>query len=127
MHNIKDVLKKELKAAKVFDSYFYVQDIDKEIKSIRPYSPRTIEQIAATKLANQLDAKLLKIPKSNGGVSAVLFIYALVEIKFRDEIQLTSAERSHYDKLLDDLICRIDAFDHYPNVIFGADVVDWST
>ena len=127
MHNIKDVLKKELKAAKVFDSYFYVQDIDKEIKSIRPYSPRTIEQIAATKLANQLDAKLLKIPKSNGGVSAVLFIYALVEIKFRDEIQLTSAERSHYDKLLDDLICRIDAFDHYSNVIFGADVVDWST
>lgn len=118
-------IKRELKSAKFFDSYFSAKDLDAGISAIRPYSPRTAQQRAAGKLANHLDGLLVKLPRPNGGVSVVRFLYALVELKFKRVFRMMESEREHYDVLLDDFIREVLGFDQYPYILFTQTEVKW--
>lgn len=123
--DIKASIKRELKTAKVFDSYFSMGDVDSALKGIRPYSPRTAKERAATKLVNKINATLLKLETPNKGVSVVRFLYTLVELRFKVVFKMMESEREHYYSQFDDFIKVVLKLDQYPPVLFTQTNVKW--
>ena len=124
-NDIKMDIKRELKAAKVFDSYFSMRDVDSALKDIRPYSPRTAKERAANKLVNKINTALLKLETPNKGVSVVRFLYALVELRFKVVFKMMESEREHYYAQFDDFIKVVLKLDQYPPVLFTQTEVKW--
>jgi hypothetical protein len=124
-NDIKMSIKRELKAAKVFDSYFSMKDVDAALKDIRPYSPRTAKERAANKLVNKINGTLLKSDTPSNGVSVVRFLYALVELRFKVVFKMMESEREYYYAQFDDFIKVMLKLDQYPPVLFTQTDVKW--
>lgn len=118
MRAVKRLLKEELKNAKFFDSYFLLKDVNELISDMRPYSPRSSDERAAVKLANRLDSRLVGVHCPSGGISVVVLLYVVVELRFAAILQGSETFRTSYYKAFDSFIRRLVRLDHYPYVLF---------